>query len=312
YENICASLEAYEKYGCPPALGDYGVQCHCPFRAGEFNLVNVPVSIPKIEGFASPLLNGDYELQVQLVEEDGPVLGCLKVKFTMRRRSRGWLFKIKRQDRSSSARRAGDRKRNQSHRKKRKEDGISSESPEKLSRDIDGDSVYPDGVQSDSVDALDSTLRSSLNRTMSIGGLNVLKDSDAKSNERHLIMQSENEVNENSKENYKRTSNRRRRGQKRKRRKETTSGQDGAALVNDIGDLSRSYRVSRGLDGSATNAEQARAEKRRIRRRRRRKRRKEKESKRKERERLQAEKHRRKKMRRRKTGLVIPTASLPS
>ena len=56
YENICASLEAYEKYGCPPALGG-SVQCYCPFTAGEFNLVDVPINIPKVEGVTSLLLN---------------------------------------------------------------------------------------------------------------------------------------------------------------------------------------------------------------------------------------------------------------
>lgn len=40
---------------------------------------------------------GDYELELRINEEDGEELGCLHVKFSMKKRSKGWLFKIWRQ-----------------------------------------------------------------------------------------------------------------------------------------------------------------------------------------------------------------------
>ena len=190
---------------------------------------------------------------------------------------------------------------------------------------VGSDREYPEGVQSDTLEILDEKIRGGVNRTMSIGDLNVIHESvaNAKSNEKHVAFsekartfaQTEEDVDERSKmnnKNYKRNIKRRRRGHKSNRRKETAGGHESAALVNDIGDLSRSFRVSRGLDDSLTSAGRDKAAKRRRRKRRRRKRRKDKESKRRERERFQAEKDRRKKMRRRKNSLVIPSASLPS
>ncbi|CAG5114822.1 unnamed protein product [Candidula unifasciata] len=94
YENLCASLEQYEVNGCPGPLRHLGFPCHCPFLAGDFSLTDIPLNIPKIQGFASTLLNGDYELELRISEEDGEELGCLHVKFSMKKRSKGWLFKI--------------------------------------------------------------------------------------------------------------------------------------------------------------------------------------------------------------------------
>ncbi|XP_013082210.2 ganglioside GM2 activator-like [Biomphalaria glabrata] len=94
FENICRQLEQYEAVGCPKALRHFGIQCHCPFAAGHFNLTRLPINIPKISGLAKSLVNGDYLLELRINEEDGPELGCLRVNFSMKRRHKGWLFKI--------------------------------------------------------------------------------------------------------------------------------------------------------------------------------------------------------------------------
>ena len=173
---------------------------------------------------------------------------------------------------------------------------------------------------------LDPNVRGSVNKTNSATDLGETErlDNATLDNVKHFILYEnartyaasekenvEEKVRSNSR-NSKRKVKRRRRGHKRKKRKEMSRVKEGAMLNSDIEDLSRSYRVSRGLDGTSTNTDKERAAKRRKRRRRRRKRRKEKESKRRERERLQAEKNKKMKMRRKKTMLVIPAASLPS
>ncbi|GFR71066.1 ganglioside GM2 activator [Elysia marginata] len=289
YENICASLEAYEKYGCPPALGN-GVQCHCPFNAGEFNLVDVPVNIPKIEGFASPLLNA----------------------------------------KPGQARRGGDRKRKRSRRRKRKEGGgVSSGSEEKVGRDLgrsrseDRHKRYPDNAQIGnghkdvgySTDDTGLKLSGGANKTLSDEELNRLRNHVSFSEDAQTYDDSqEGKENENvlNNRNSKRNIKRKRRGHKRRRTKAVGSASEATASRDTFDNLSRSSRVSRGLDDSLSSTERDRIAKRRRRRRRRRKRRKEKELKRRERERILAEKGKRKRMRRKKTSLVVPTASLPS
>ncbi|XP_005100086.1 ganglioside GM2 activator [Aplysia californica] len=94
YENICHSLETYESMGCPRAMRHHGLYCYCPFTAGKFHFKNLPVNMPKVHGFAGALLNGDYELELRIHEEEGDELGCLHIKFSMKKRNRGWLFKI--------------------------------------------------------------------------------------------------------------------------------------------------------------------------------------------------------------------------
>ena len=37
---------------------------------------------------------GDYELVLNIFGENKKVLGCLEMKFSMKKRHRGWLFKI--------------------------------------------------------------------------------------------------------------------------------------------------------------------------------------------------------------------------
>ena len=56
YENICDNLREYEILGCPKKLRQYGVQCSCPFKAGEFAIRSLPLNIPKVRGFARALI----------------------------------------------------------------------------------------------------------------------------------------------------------------------------------------------------------------------------------------------------------------
>ncbi|CAL1534866.1 unnamed protein product, partial [Lymnaea stagnalis] len=94
YENICRQLEQYEATGCPKALRHFGIPCHCPFSPGHFNITHLPINVPRIHGLATTLVNGDYQLELRIIEEDGPELGCLRVNFSLKKRHRGWLFKI--------------------------------------------------------------------------------------------------------------------------------------------------------------------------------------------------------------------------
>ncbi|ESP01955.1 hypothetical protein LOTGIDRAFT_157083 [Lottia gigantea] len=94
YENVCSRFERYEKHGCPRSMSYYGIQCHCPIKAADFSIVKIPVNVPKINGFASALLNGHYALRVAIVDESREELGCLEVKFALKKRHRGWIFKI--------------------------------------------------------------------------------------------------------------------------------------------------------------------------------------------------------------------------
>ncbi|GFO09267.1 ganglioside gm2 activator [Plakobranchus ocellatus] len=323
YENICATLDHYEKHGCPAALQHYGVQCFCPFTAGEFNLVDVPVTIPKVQGFASAILNGDYELQVKLVEEDGPVLGCLRIKFTMKKRSRGWLFKIYRQDKTGQARRSGERKRKRSRRGKRKEGGPSAEvmgqSVESVNRTdlANGGKRYTE-VEQRHIDGDQGSInnvghekgKEGETRTEFYGNLDEFGNSgivprdapreevDSNGNDRiYTNLKRKSYLREkrlNKRKNRRKVKKRNRRGHKKRKRKKASSlSMEDNVSKTDIEDLPRTYRVSRGLDGTAASMDKNKEVKRR-RKRRRRKRRKEKEMKRRERERLQAEKKRRK------------------
>ncbi|XP_076446909.1 ganglioside GM2 activator-like [Babylonia areolata] len=94
YENICASLERFERRRCPRSLRRHGLPCHCPFRAGEFSVHDLPLNVPKVHGYAASLLNGDYRLTLSVYDEEHIQLGCLELKFSMKKRHRGWLFKI--------------------------------------------------------------------------------------------------------------------------------------------------------------------------------------------------------------------------
>ncbi|KAJ8297514.1 hypothetical protein KUTeg_024045 [Tegillarca granosa] len=95
YENICANLETYEKRSrCPRRLRPFNVQCYCPFKAGVFNIKDLAVNIPKIGGHAGAFIKGEYKVKFRILDENRDELGCLELNFSMKRRHRGWLFKI--------------------------------------------------------------------------------------------------------------------------------------------------------------------------------------------------------------------------
>ncbi|KAK7097360.1 hypothetical protein V1264_004351 [Littorina saxatilis] len=94
YDNICDSLERFEGRRCPRTLRQHGLQCHCPFHAGHFSVQDLPLNVPKVQGYAGSLLNGDYKLMLSVYDEERVQLGCLELKFSMKKRHRGWLFKI--------------------------------------------------------------------------------------------------------------------------------------------------------------------------------------------------------------------------
>nr|KAG5705442.1 hypothetical protein BaRGS_004569 [Batillaria attramentaria] len=68
--------------------------CHCPFLAGPFSVHNLALNVPRVHGYAGSLLNGDYKLVLTILGEQRVQLGCLELKFSMKKRHRGWLFKI--------------------------------------------------------------------------------------------------------------------------------------------------------------------------------------------------------------------------
>ncbi|WAR00418.1 hypothetical protein MAR_024790, partial [Mya arenaria] len=66
----------------------------CPFKSGEFNVKNLPLNIPKIRGFARAFIRGDYGLKLRVLDSESTELGCLQLEFSVKKRYRGWLFKI--------------------------------------------------------------------------------------------------------------------------------------------------------------------------------------------------------------------------
>ncbi|XP_052282673.1 ganglioside GM2 activator-like isoform X2 [Dreissena polymorpha] len=94
YYNICDNLQKYEVMGCPKTLKQYGVQCSCPFKAGEINVKNLPLNIPKVRGFAQAFIRGDYGLKLRVLDGHSKELGCIQLGFSVKKRYRGWLFKI--------------------------------------------------------------------------------------------------------------------------------------------------------------------------------------------------------------------------
>lgn len=95
YENICLNLERYEKrQRCPKRLRHLDIQCYCPFHAGVFSVKNLAVNIPKIGGYAGSFVKGDYAVNIRILDEDTDELGCLDLRFSMKKRNKGWLFRI--------------------------------------------------------------------------------------------------------------------------------------------------------------------------------------------------------------------------
>nr|XP_003217536.1 PREDICTED: ganglioside GM2 activator [Anolis carolinensis] len=91
YDDICAKLDAIIPPGqpCPEPLLTYGIPCHCPFKAGTYNLPSSEVYIPDVD-LPSFLTNGDYRIQVVLSNGDQE-LSCSKISFSLHS-GKWWLW----------------------------------------------------------------------------------------------------------------------------------------------------------------------------------------------------------------------------
>ncbi|XP_061473403.1 ganglioside GM2 activator [Rhineura floridana] len=83
YDDLCTKLEALIPPGepCPEPLLSYGIPCHCPFKAGSYNLPSSDFYIPKLD-LPSILTNGDYKIKVLLSNGDQE-LACVKMTFSL-------------------------------------------------------------------------------------------------------------------------------------------------------------------------------------------------------------------------------------
>lgn len=55
---------------------------------------NLAVNIPKIGGYAGSFVKGDYAVNFRVLDENDDELGCLNLRFAMKKRNKGWLFRI--------------------------------------------------------------------------------------------------------------------------------------------------------------------------------------------------------------------------
>ncbi|XP_048775360.2 ganglioside GM2 activator-like isoform X1 [Ostrea edulis] len=97
YEDICDNLAAFERRRrCPKMLRDHQIQCYCPFHAGTFSFKNLAINIPKIGGFAGAFVKvrGDYGVTIKVLDESKAELGCVEMKLSLKKRNKGWLFRI--------------------------------------------------------------------------------------------------------------------------------------------------------------------------------------------------------------------------
>uniref|UniRef100_A0A6J0V245 Ganglioside GM2 activator n=1 Tax=Pogona vitticeps TaxID=103695 RepID=A0A6J0V245_9SAUR len=90
YDDVCAILESLIPPGvpCPEPLLSYGIPCHCPFKAGSYNLPSSEFFIPNID-LPSFLTNGDYKLKAVLKSGDQE-LACIQVSCSLQAQS--WRF----------------------------------------------------------------------------------------------------------------------------------------------------------------------------------------------------------------------------
>ncbi|CAH1776874.1 unnamed protein product [Owenia fusiformis] len=96
YRNMCSYLEIFKGGNCPRVLQDQGLPCTCPVQPGTYKVKDVNLKIPKLEGISSLLAQGEYEITAKLMDDvTRGELGCIKIKFTMKRRKKksGWFFK---------------------------------------------------------------------------------------------------------------------------------------------------------------------------------------------------------------------------
>uniref|UniRef100_A0A8D0DUB5 Ganglioside GM2 activator n=1 Tax=Salvator merianae TaxID=96440 RepID=A0A8D0DUB5_SALMN len=90
YDDTCALLDSVIPPGvpCPEPMQTYGIPCHCPFKAGTYNLPSSQFDIPKLD-LPSFFTDGDYKLTVVLSNGDQH-LSCVKLSFSLRAES--WWF----------------------------------------------------------------------------------------------------------------------------------------------------------------------------------------------------------------------------
>ncbi|XP_034961588.1 ganglioside GM2 activator isoform X1 [Zootoca vivipara] len=91
YDDLCAKLDQAIPPGqpCPEPMQTYGIPCHCPFRAGSYNLPSSTFYIPTLD-LPPMLTNGDYRFKVVLSNGDQQ-LGCLKLSLSLHSESR-WFW----------------------------------------------------------------------------------------------------------------------------------------------------------------------------------------------------------------------------
>ncbi|KAG8128511.1 putative Ganglioside GM2 activator protein [Naja naja] len=90
YDDVCALLDSLIPPGqpCPQPLQSYGLPCHCPFKAGTYNLPSSEFFIPNMD-LPSFLTNGDYRVRAVLSNGDQE-LSCTKLSFSLQAEKR-WL-----------------------------------------------------------------------------------------------------------------------------------------------------------------------------------------------------------------------------
>lgn len=91
YDDVCAILDREIPPGqpCPEPLHSCGIPCHCPFKAGTYNLPPSDFYLPNV-GLPPFLTKGDYRCKLVL-KNHGQVLGCLSVSLSLHAESR-WFW----------------------------------------------------------------------------------------------------------------------------------------------------------------------------------------------------------------------------
>ncbi|XP_032067003.1 ganglioside GM2 activator [Thamnophis elegans] len=90
YDDTCAMLDSLIPPGepCPQPLQSYGIPCHCPFKAGTYNLPSSEFFIPNMD-LPTFLTNGDYKMRVVL-SNGAQEMSCTKFSFSLQSEKR-WL-----------------------------------------------------------------------------------------------------------------------------------------------------------------------------------------------------------------------------
>ncbi|XP_053151411.1 ganglioside GM2 activator [Hemicordylus capensis] len=91
YKDICTDLDRLIPPGqaCPEPLQSFDIPCHCPFKAGTYNLPTSQFYIPNMD-LPSFLTNGNYQLKVELSIGDQD-LACYVFYFSLHAES-AWFW----------------------------------------------------------------------------------------------------------------------------------------------------------------------------------------------------------------------------